>query len=163
MGIFPFPHFFINEIHLPNMSLPELPKGLALLICDTLIEDMRTKKKSLIGLFSQITAKKFPYIHPSMTLFISMTGAKGEFKCTLACNREEDGESVISVPCKMETGSPRDVADLVVSLRSMRFTKPGRYMFRVLVDGVPVMMRPLNVVERSGLTSEPQEPGENAF
>ena len=145
------------------MPLSELPIGLALLICDTLIEDICTKKKSLIGLFSQITAKRFPYIHPAMTVFISMTGAKGEFKCTLTCQREEDGESVITVPCKIKTNFPRDVADLVLSLRSMRFTKPGRYMFRVLVDGVPVMMRPLNVVERRSITSEPQEPGENAF
>ena len=131
------------------MPVSELPIGLTLVLCDTIIEDVRTKKKSLIGLFTQISADKFPYTHPKMDVLVSMTGCLGTVPCTITCSLDGEEKPLVSVNFKVETHSHRDVADVVLAIKSMRFPAPGLYMFRVLADGIPFMMRPIRVMQRA--------------
>ena len=67
------------------MNNSELVMGLALILCDTIIEDSVTGKKSLIGLFSQIHAPKLPCIHQSMNILVSVTGGQGTYPCQIVC------------------------------------------------------------------------------
>ena len=131
------------------MPVSELPIGLTLVLCDTIIEDVRTKKKSLIGLFTQITAEKFPYTHPKTDVLVSMTGCLGTVPCTITCSLDGAEKPLVSVNFKVDVHSPRDVADVVLSIKSMRFPAPGLYMIRVLADGIPFMMRPIRVLQRA--------------
>jgi hypothetical protein len=130
------------------MSPSELPIGLALLVCDTVIEDRRTMKKSLIGLFSQINVNKLPHVHPALCLFISLTGGTGEYPCEVICEHMDNAEKVFALKCKVAFKTPYDVAELVFSLRSLRFQQPGRYWIKVVIDSMPLMMRPLQVSQR---------------
>lgn len=127
------------------MSYSELPIGLALLVCDTVIEDRRSMKKSLIGLFSQINVPKLPYSHPGMYLFVALTGGSGDYPCELLCEHVESSEKVFALRCKVSFKTPYDVAELVFALRALRFTQPGRYWIKVMIDSMPLMMRPLVV------------------
>jgi hypothetical protein len=126
----------------------ELPIGLALLVCDTVIEDRRTLKKSLVGLFSQINVGKLPYVHPGLFLFVSLTGGTGEYPCEIVCEHVDSAEKVFALKCKVAFKTPYDVAELVFALRALRFTQAGRYWIKVLVEGMPLMMRPLVVTCR---------------
>jgi len=145
------------------VSYSELPIGLALLVCDTVIEDRRTLKKSLVGLFSQINVGHLPYVHPGLFLFVSLTGGTGEYPCEILCEHVDSAEKVFALTCKVAFKSPYDVAELVFALRSLRFTQPGRYWIKVLVEGMPLMMRPLVVTSRpsagsSGAAAAGQRP-----
>ena len=131
----------------------ELPIGLSLILCDTTIEDVRTKKKSLIGLFTQISADKFPYTHPKMDVLVTLTGCCGPVPCTITCSEDGAEKPLVSINFMVNAKSPRDVADVVLSIQSMRFPTPGLYIFRVLADGVPFMMRPINVRQRTARPS----------
>jgi len=44
------------------------PLGLALVVCDQIIEDKLTHKKSLIGIFNQIATPSFPCRHARMAV-----------------------------------------------------------------------------------------------
>lgn len=140
------------------MPFRDLPIGLALIPCDTLIEDVRTKKKSLIGLFSQILTDSFPYTHPSLNLLVSLTGCVGSTPCTIVCEKSDDKQKIVDVLCQINAKSPMDVVDMVINLKSLVFPAPGRYDLKVLVDRIPVMMRPIKVLSKVKPPSVPPMP-----
>src|SRR5215831_3749962 len=53
------------------------PSIQAFLVCDQVIEDSITKKKSLIGLFTHLQAVSFPFQHQQMGLYFCLTDAEG--------------------------------------------------------------------------------------
>ena len=134
----------------------ELPIGIALIICDNIIEDIRTRKKSMIGIFSQIYANSFPYTLPSMNILVSLTDCIGEFPCTLMCEREEDRKTIFSVNCGIAAKAPNDVVDLVIAMKAITFPTPGRYNIKVIVDGIPIMRRQLTVLAKTVKTVPPE-------
>ena len=60
------------------MSDQPIPSGVAIVVCDLIIEDKLTSKKSLIGIFNQIGAQSFPYRHPQICVFVSLTEGRGQ-------------------------------------------------------------------------------------
>jgi hypothetical protein len=56
------------------------PYSLAMLLCDQVIVDERSKKKTLVGLFDIIYAKSFPAKHPSLSVYARLTDAEGQYK-----------------------------------------------------------------------------------
>ncbi len=129
------------------MSYSEIPIGLALISCDTVIEDRRSGKKSLIGLFGQLNVRKLPYVHPSMSLLVSMTGGTGEHSCEVLCSNASLENPVFSVKGKIKFEHPQQVIDMVFQLQSIRFPLADTYWIKVVVDELPLMMRPLLVVQ----------------
>jgi hypothetical protein len=136
------------------MSYSEMPIGLALISCDTVIEDRRTNKKSLIGLFGQLNVRRFPYVHPSLSLFVSMTGGTGEHACEVLCSNDSLAKPLFSVKGKIKFDHPQQVIDMVFQLQAIRFPLADTYWIKVVVDEVPLMMRPLVVVQ----LQKPSEP-----
>ena len=55
------------------------PSVQAFLVCDQVIEDSVTKKKSLIGLFTHLQAVSFPFQHSQMGLYFCLTDAEGTY------------------------------------------------------------------------------------
>ena len=54
------------------------PISLGLLVCDTVITDAMTGKKTLVGIWNSLGATKFPHIIPNMNIFASLTNLEGE-------------------------------------------------------------------------------------
>ena len=130
------------------MAMLETPMGLSLLICDTVIEDKLTGKKSLVGLFDRVHAQRLPCVHPAMAVFVSVTGGRGEYPCEIIC-RHQDGEtSAFDAKGKVTLRDPRQVVDLVFRLNGVKFPKDGLYWLTFQMDEIPIMMRPLQVQRR---------------
>ena len=123
----------------------ETPMGLALQVCDTIIEDKLTGKKSLIGLFDRVQTAKIPCVHPSMCVFVSMTGGRGQYPCEVICRHTDNETVAFSAKGNVALRDPRQVVDLVFRLNGVRFPKPDVYWLHFLADGVPIMMRPMVV------------------
>lgn len=120
-----------------------MPMGLSLVVCDTIIEDKLTGKKSLIGLFDRIHARVFPCVHATMAVFVSLTSGHGKYPCEILC-RHSDGKTIaFSAKGEIVMPEPSRVVDLVFRLNGVRFPKSGTYWLHFLADEMPVMMRPL--------------------
>lgn len=151
------------------MSQLETPLGLSLLMCDTIIEDKHTGKKTLVGLFDRVHARRFPCVHPFMCVFVSLTGARGCFPCEVICRHQDSHTVAFSAKGEVSMRDPRQVVDLVFRLSGVTFSKPDMYWLNFVVDDVPIMMRPLFVMEsgkggkeRKDEGETPAEPGEAA-
>ncbi len=125
----------------------EEPMGLALVVCDTVIEDRQSGKKSLIGLFDRLHAPVFPCMHPGLSVLVTLTNVAGEMPCEVACRHSEGGETAFAAKGRMKFPDPGRVVELVFNFTAVRFPKPGRYELQLLVDEMLIMTRPLWVVQ----------------
>ncbi len=130
------------------MQPTETPMGLALLLCDSVIEDKYTGKKTLIGLFDRIQTLKLPCIHASMSIFISITGGHGKYPCQIEATHSDGATIAFSATGNVILKDPHQVANLVFRMNNVKFLKAGMYCVRFTVDEMPIMLRQLIVLQQ---------------
>ena len=124
---------------------PPPPTLLALLICDRVIQDPTTRKHSLLGLFSRISAKSFPCTHPQLHIFISLTDGHGKASGQLRLGRKDvEGEAppLMQLSGTIEFPGPLAIVELVFNIVNLTLSAPGRYSFDFYCNGVLLGSRP---------------------
>ena len=124
------------------------PSVHAFLVCDSVIQDMRTRKMSVIGIFAEMRATTFPCHHAAMGLYFCLSDALGtyEFEISLV-NMDHDqrlGKAMLP-PVKVE--DRLKIVDVGVMMPPLVFPFPGRYEFRVSAHGHFVARKDFNVVQ----------------
>lgn len=114
--------------------------GLALILCDSIIEDRLSGKKSLIGTFDRLGSQKFPCHHPQLSIFVSLTSGRGKYPCQIICKHVE-GDVAFHGTGEIELQNPHQVVDIAFNFLGVKFPKPGVYNLQFLVDEFPVMTR----------------------
>ena len=107
-----------------------------MLICDQVITEQGTNKKSLIGIFENIGASQFPAAHHSMCVYVKLTDAQGNYKFQLGLY-DLSNETAIAdcpVPDEVLIASPLNSHELVFNLKGIRFIHPGEYEFRIFAN-----------------------------
>ena len=112
------------------------PKTNAMLICDYVITERETNKKSLIGVFENIGAATFPCTHFAMSVYIKLTDAQGayRFRLDLIDLKTDTVVGKSEMPEEVRVPSPLDAHELVFNLRGVRFMHPGIYEFRIFAN-----------------------------
>ena len=112
------------------------PKTNAMLICDYVITERETNKKSLIGVFENIGAATFPCTHFAMSVYIKLTDAQGgyQFRLELVDLQSDLMIGKSEIPEEVRVPSPLDAHELVFNLRGVRFLHPGIYEFRIFAN-----------------------------
>ncbi len=126
----------------------EIPMGLALLVCDTIIQEKQTNKRSLIGLFDRLYTKNLPCVHPSLSIFVSLTSGRGNYDCEVVCRHQETDTNAIAVKGKVAFRDPMQVVDLVFNVQGVCFRNTGEYWLEFRIDNVPVMMRRIFIIQQ---------------
>lgn len=132
------------------MKKSEKVIGLALIVCDEIIEDTITSKKSLIGMFNRITAEEFPCRHLRIHIFVSLTGGRGEREVELRCIDQSNRNPLFGAKEKIKFNNPNAIIDINFDFQNAVFPKPGKYAFEFLCEGEWVLDRPFIVVKKGG-------------
>jgi hypothetical protein len=104
----------------------------AFLVCDHVIHDAQTGKKSLIGVFHEIRSPRFPAVHPLLWIYANLTDAHGRyaFRIRLVDMSRNDvlghGE-----PPPIDIPGPLQTTELAAELRNLRLPAPGTYEFQL--------------------------------
>ena len=132
------------------MVLP-VPKTNAMLICDYVITERGTNKKSLIGVFENIGAATFPCTHFAMSVYVKLTDAQGSYKFRLDLVSLTDDKTIgqSEMPHEVHVPSPLVAHELVFNLRGVRFMHSGEYEFRIFANGA-IFGQKKFVVEQAG-------------
>jgi hypothetical protein len=123
------------------MSNLSKPMGIALIVCDEIIEDRHTGKKTLVGLFSRIHAKAFPAVHPKMNLFISFDNAKGHYHSAIRIIREKTSEIIAEAKGEITVKSPIDVTEMNIAFINLKFPETGVYNIEFYCEDELVLQR----------------------
>lgn len=117
------------------MSLP-IPKTNAMLICDQVLTEQGTNKKSLIGIFENIGAHQFPAVHHSLSVYVKLTDARGDYQFRLELGDLHTDVIVANceAPGTVHIEDPLSSHELVFNLKGLRFPHPGQYEFRIFAN-----------------------------
>jgi hypothetical protein len=112
----------------------------------------REGKLNILGVFDTIYTRQFPTKHPHMQLVMRFEASPEEAgrRCQVEVQLvTQDGRVVFRVPgsvdlVRRELGEMVGV-DHILALANISFEEPGRYTFRIAVDGVVAASVPLRV------------------
>jgi len=130
------------------------PTGLAIVVCDQIIEDKLTNKKSLIGIFNQIGAGSFPCRHPHMAVFVSLTEGRGGCAARLRIAQEDAGTVVAELNGQIQFPDIHAVVELNFDLVGLTFPQPGLYSIEFYCDDALILERRFHVIK----VQQPQPP-----
>jgi hypothetical protein len=113
----------------------------------------REGKLNVLGAFSQIVAPEFPYTHPMMSLVLRIDAAAEDFEqhrsvaiLTYDEDLNEHGRVEGDVVPPGTTDGTHAVYDEIIPLQGFTFPRPGRYLWRIMVDGEMKAETPVTLV-----------------
>jgi hypothetical protein len=117
-----------------------------MVICDAIWEDPGTGKPTLLGLFSELSAKIFPATRAAMAAHVALTNAQGKvpFKFVLV-DVDEVFAPLYTAQGELEFPHPRFIYNINIHMRGITFPKPGDYRFQLFARGEFLMERQLTV------------------
>lgn len=135
---------------MPDRTPNPIPSVLAVLLCDTVITDAATGRKTLVGLFDTLFASAFPVVVPAFTLFAKLTDMSGKYAMRFDLVNLEDEQRLASFSAEVQSPADRVATyDLVAQfLGGVRFERPGRYEFQLYADEVLIGRCTLAVGQR---------------
>ena len=121
----------------------------AFVVCDTVIIDSLTGKKSIIGAFTHLWAQTFPCQHPQMGVYFCLTDAQGtyEFSIQLVYLDKDQivGNATLS---QIEIKDRLEIHDFGLNIPSILFPGPGHYEFRLYADGQFITQKDFQVIDQ---------------
>ena len=128
-----------------NGSTP-LPVVKAFLICDQVIHDAQTGKKTLVGVFHELRAERFPAVHPVLWIYANLTDARGNYKFEIRFfDVERNNVLGQGNPPQINIPGPLQTTELSAQLRNVQLPGPGTYEFQLLTNGNLVATKAIRV------------------
>lgn len=140
----------------PSVSPPTL---VSLILCDQVIDDKMTNKKSAIGLFNTIVVQRVPTAVHQMAVMASLTEFTSKVQLEIRLVRDSDDASIFSSKGFVAAPSPLAVVDLVFTWQGIRLPSAGQYAFELLHDGALLGRRRFQIMVKpqSKPKSKPSE------
>lgn len=110
------------------------PVCLAFLLCDYVISDEGTKKKTVVGLFDTIWVKGFPAQHRRAVLYVRLIGAEGQYDATVEYVNVSTEEVLGRAVGKIEVQDRHRPAEFVVEVGPLDIPTAGEYEFRLWLN-----------------------------
>jgi hypothetical protein len=111
------------------------PIILGLAICDYVIIEEGTKKFSLVGNFSRITATSFPANVQPFSVFALLTDGLGGGTIRLIVVRLETDEEVHNLTGPIHFTDKLSEVKVHLRVRNLVVPAPGRYQFTLAING----------------------------
>jgi hypothetical protein len=111
------------------------PEVLAMVLCDLVITDADTNKKSLIGLFDRVETTALPCVLSELNLYACLTDGHGRITMTVACIEASDGEEIFRGQSEVEFIDPLQVVELHFVFPHVAFPREGQYRFQLWAEG----------------------------
>lgn len=131
----------------------------AILICDQIIHEFGTNKKSLIGIFEDIHITAFPHRYPRIAVYVNLTDAHGKYVLELRLVSSADNSVIGSGKTpEVQIDNPLRTCEFALQIQNLVFRTPGVYEFQVFGNGELVATKAFNV-KRVRVPQPPPPPG----
>ena len=135
------------------------PRAVAMVICDLVLRDEKTRNTSLIGLFNQIHGPRLPMLHDRLHVFVSLTDGHGRQPFSLQCKAPD--ESVIwETRGEISFENPLEVTDVDVEVRGLVLQTAGVYAFEFDCGGDITLRRFVVTADAPPAAPPPEEDAE---
>jgi hypothetical protein len=108
------------------------PTLVSFLICDQVIDDKLSNKKSAIGIFNTILVPKVPAVIHQMAILASVTEISGRVELEIRLVRDTDNAVLFSGKGNVEAPNPLAIVDLLFAMQGVQIPAAGQYAFEIL-------------------------------
>ncbi|MER3415936.1 MAG: hypothetical protein C4297_06960 [Gemmataceae bacterium] len=112
-----------------------MPKVLAMIICDLVIDDRISGKKSLIGLFDTVATNSLPCVVNELHLFLLLTNGLGTVPMRVRCVRAATEHELFGTLQEVHFPDPNAVVEINFGFCECEFPEPGEYRFQLIAAG----------------------------
>ncbi len=138
-----------------------LPIIKAFLICDQIIHDAQTGKKSLIGVFHELRADRFPAVHPMLWIYANLTDARGRYNFEIRLVEISQNDVLgTGNPPPIDIPGPLQTTELSAQLRNVTLPREGTYEFHLFANDQLVATKAIRAMRVK--SSESEEGDEDA-
>jgi len=115
-----------------------IPSVVAMLLCETIITDAATGRKTLVNLFETFSATSdFPQVAQAFALYAKLTDMEGHYAMRIDLVSLEDEQRLVSFTGALDSADRLRTYDLAVLFSpGIKFERPGRYEFQLYADEV---------------------------
>lgn len=136
-----------------------VPALVSLLICDQVIDDKLSNKKSAIGMFNAILVQSTPTTIQQIAVLASVTELTARNELEIRLVRDADDSVIFSGRGFVEAPNPLAVVDLLFTLQGIQLPGPGQYAFEIQSRGELLGRRRFQVFVRQRRQQQPPEGG----
>ncbi len=113
-----------------------IPSVVAMLICDQIIAEAGTNKKTLVGVFDNFLSPVFPVRIPRLAVYVKLADAGGNYLFKLRLVKLKDESLVIELTIEGNIKGRTLYSELVLALLPIDIPEPGKYEFQLYADDV---------------------------
>ncbi|HEX4488513.1 MAG TPA: hypothetical protein VH088_19700 [Terriglobales bacterium] len=108
-----------------------IPNVVAMLICDQVISEQGTNKKSLIGVFDNFSSLDFPVLIQRLAVYVKLADAEGDylFKLRLVDLKDEKLIVELGIPAKILDSTQH--SELALNFGNIPIPAEGKYEFQL--------------------------------
>jgi hypothetical protein len=115
------------------MDTPPVPSVLAMLLCDQIIIDAQTQKKSLIGIFDSFNSLSFPAA-ANIAVYAKLADAEGTYSFKIKVVNLKDEALIGEVSAGGTIQTRLEPADVAVYLLGFVVPQSGKYEFQLFAN-----------------------------
>lgn len=113
------------------MPVPPIPSVVAMLVCDQIITEMGTNKKSLIGVFDNYFSPSFPFVVPRIAIYVKLADAGGEYLFKLRVVKLKDELVIAEIGVRAVIADPTQYSEVALNIGGFALLEPGKYEFQL--------------------------------
>ncbi len=112
-----------------------LPSVLAMLLCDQVIVDEQSKKKSLIGVFDRLNALSYP-APLNCAVYAKLADAEGQYTFKIRIVNLKDERLLTEIQMQGNVQSRSEPVEVAAYLMGIPIPEPGKYEVQWYADNV---------------------------
>ncbi len=136
-----------NSVSVENNNVNSKPQLLAWLLCDAVHIDPGSGKHTILGVFSNIKALRFPVVHPQMVWFMTLTDVSAGSHMLRISMGLDPMDTKPLIERGFESQGPLLRINLISDIRNLSFACPGEYSILIEIDDEPLLATGLTVAE----------------
>ncbi len=118
----------MNSVSTPTPAL------VAFLVCDSVIQDGPSGKKTLVGVFSNILVENFPAAHASPWLFVKLIDCEGSYDVKFEFVRVSGQEILLEANGNLNATDRHSNTEFALQLPQLPIPAAGQYEFRLWMN-----------------------------
>lgn len=133
-----------------------IPSVVAMLVCDQVIIEFGTGKKSLIGIFEAINSAVFP-TQMKIGIYAKLVDVEGDYDVLIRLVNLKDESRVADMKAQAKGLKREAAAEIVVNIAGLIIPEPGKYEFQLFANDAFLHRVTMNaVLITGGIQWQPQ-------
>ena len=125
-----------SSLGIDTVATAPIPSVIAMLICDQVIAEQVTNKKSLIGIFDNFNSLVFPVPMPRIAIYVKLADASGVYTFKLRMVNLKNESLVAEIGVQARIADATQYSELALNLGNLVVPEAGKYEFQLYADDV---------------------------